>query len=126
VKTLPTISHISLSVLGYEEEGEWVAHALEMDLRGYGKTFSKAVRDLLNLVESQIRFAQFKNQPELIYKQAEPRYWDILGRLKEERIKSLARRKHARPKSEYDAASIDIPPAWMIKSHCSPYCQPDG
>jgi len=30
---------VTLNILGYREESEWVALALEMDLRGCGKTF---------------------------------------------------------------------------------------
>lgn len=67
----------SLNVLGYQEEGEWVALALEMDLRGYGPTFQEATKELHELVTTQIGFARFKRQPELIWKPAEPVYWRL-------------------------------------------------
>ena len=38
---------LSINVLGYREEGQWVALALEMDLRGYGETFEAALRELM-------------------------------------------------------------------------------
>jgi hypothetical protein len=63
---------ITFSVLGYEEDGEWVALALEMDLRGYGATFDNALADLADLVAMQVSFAFHKNQPEMIWKPAEP------------------------------------------------------
>jgi hypothetical protein len=37
---------VTLNIPGYFEDSEWVALALEMDLRGYGKTFYKALEDL--------------------------------------------------------------------------------
>lgn len=62
---------ISLNVLGYQEEqGGWVALALEMDLRGYGETFDEAFEDLAELINMQVSFSRFKGQPELIWKAA--------------------------------------------------------
>ena len=70
--TAPRFFGASLNVLGYREQDEWVALAMEMDLRGYGSTFSEALEELADLVQTQIEFAQFKDQPELIWKPAEP------------------------------------------------------
>jgi hypothetical protein len=67
---------ITLNVLGYQEEGEWVALALEMDLRGYGETFDEAFADLGDLVRMQIAFSRFKGQPELIWKAADPIWFE--------------------------------------------------
>lgn len=67
---------IFLSVLGYEEDGEWVALALEMDLRGYGPTFEEAFSDLRDLVMMQISFALFKGQPGLIEYPADIVWWE--------------------------------------------------
>jgi hypothetical protein len=63
---------VALNILGYFEDSEWVALALEMDLRGYGKTFNKALEDLKGLVAMQIGFALFKGQPEMIWRPADP------------------------------------------------------
>jgi len=68
-------SEVMLNVIGYREDGDWVAVALEMDLRGYGSTFGKATADLADLVSMQMSFARFKNQPELLWRPAEPAYW---------------------------------------------------
>ena len=68
---------IPMSVLGYWEEGEWVALALEMDLRGYGKTFSDAFKNLEEAVEEQICFAVYKQDLGLIQHRAEDRYFKI-------------------------------------------------
>src|SRR5215210_1833598 len=77
-----TPSPVVLNVLGYREDGDWVALALEMDLRGYGSTFGEALQELRDLVATQIRFAQFKGQADLVWKSAEPvwfeRFADVL------------------------------------------------
>jgi hypothetical protein len=66
-----TIMSAQIAVLGYREDGDWVALALEMDLRGYGRTFGEALQELKDLVATQIQFAQFKGQFELMWKPAE-------------------------------------------------------
>ena len=66
------IGNATLNVLRYREDNEWVALALEMDLRGYGKTFNKAVNELQELVAMQISFAHYKGRPEMILKAADP------------------------------------------------------
>ena len=66
---------VFLRILGYEEHGQWVALVLEMDLRGYGRTFNSARAHLEEFVTMQISFAQFKQQPELIWHPAEPGYF---------------------------------------------------
>lgn len=73
-----------LNVLGYQEDGEWVALALEMDLRGYGRTFEAALKELTGLVETQIRFAQFKGQPEMIWKASEPVWFERFRNLSQQ------------------------------------------
>lgn len=52
-----TLTGIFVNVLGYQEDNEWVALALEMDLRGYGATFEEALAELQDLVNMQISFA---------------------------------------------------------------------
>jgi hypothetical protein len=63
---------MALNILGYKEDGEWIALALEMDLRGHGKTWQSALVELNELVAMQVGFAHFKGQPELICKPADP------------------------------------------------------
>ena len=66
------ICNVTLNILEYREDNEWVALALEMDLRGYGKIFNKAVNELQELVALQIGFAHYKGRPEMILKAADP------------------------------------------------------
>lgn len=105
---------IVLNVLGYEEDGEWAALALEMDLRGYGPTFEEAVEELSELVAMQISFASFKDQPEMIWKPAEPIWWDLFATHKQERLFGLARRKAAGTR-EFRVGAM-VPPAHVIEA----------
>ena len=82
-------SDLTLNILGYQEEGEWVALALEMDLRGYGPTFDDALDELDELVTMQLGFAQTKAQPELIWKPAEPVYWGLFEGARRDRLREF-------------------------------------
>src|SRR5947199_10333163 len=81
------------NVLGYREETEWVALALELDLRGYGKTFDEALRELWDLVVTQIGFALFEGQPEMIWRAAEPVWFERFAETRRERLESLLRER---------------------------------
>ena len=54
-------------VLLYSERGEYVAHAIELDLIGAGASPNKALADLRNAVEAQITFAMQMNDPALLH-----------------------------------------------------------
>jgi hypothetical protein len=78
-------------VLGYRDEGEWVALALEMDLRGYGSTFEEAQQDLTDLVAMQMGFARSKGQPELIWKPAEPVWFQLFANTLRQYLDDMSR-----------------------------------
>lgn len=105
-----TLSRVALNVLGYQEEGEWVALALEMDLRGYGQTFVEALEELRDLVSTQIRFAQFKGQPDLVWRTAEPVWFERFADVRRERLHALVQERTPSDPS-YDVASLVIPPS---------------
>lgn len=86
-KAFPCV--INLSVLGYREDDEWVALALEMDLRGYGETFEDAIDDLKDHVAMQISFARFKHDPDLIFRSAESRYFEIFSALQQDAMRAI-------------------------------------
>ncbi len=67
----------AVSVLGErKDDGEWEATALEMDLRGSGKTFEAALEKLHGCVIAQIEFAQSENNPDrLCFSRAPIVYW---------------------------------------------------
>jgi hypothetical protein len=100
----------SLSVLGYQEDGEWVALALEMDLRGYGPTFQQASEELNELVRTQIDFARLKKQAELIWKPAEPIYWRLFEAARRDRLQEFVLSAAPRDPS-YEVAGLPLPAA---------------
>ena len=75
--SFPRSIKLSLRVLIYNEDGERVAHALEMDLKGYGKNNKEAIKKLKELVEMQISYAIYENDPSLISFPAEQKYFAI-------------------------------------------------
>ena len=108
---------IVLNVLGYREEGDWVALALEMDLRGYAATIDEALTELADLVATQMSFARFKRQPEMISKPAEPVYWRLFETAVLDHLRDLAL-DSAPSNPEYKARSLPLPPAHVIAELC--------
>jgi hypothetical protein len=105
---------LTLNVLGYRENDEWVALAMEMDLRGYGPTFEEAVRDLADLVRMQVSFAHFKGQPEMVWKPAEGVWWELFAEVRRNLLEASMRTGHYPPNEDYSIAGIRIPPAHEI------------
>jgi hypothetical protein len=106
---------IALNVLGYQEEqGTWVALALEMDLRGYGDTFDEAFEDLTDLVSMQISFSRFKGQPDMIWKPADPIWFERFAETRRDYMEAILRESPTLSNPEYNIAGLPIPPAHVI------------
>ena len=112
-----------LNVLGYREGSDWVALALEMDLRGYGKTFKAARRELVSLVNMQISFANFKGQPEMILKPADPVWFERFAETRSRLLNSLLAKQGP---SEYATSGIPIPPAHVIANLPNRFTEVNG
>jgi hypothetical protein len=104
----------TIGIIGFEEEGEWVALALEMDLRGYGDTFEAAVEDLSDLVLMQISFSAFKDEPQLLWRPADPVYWELYAEARRQRIELLGREIPDSPEAGIQIGGLPIPPAHVI------------
>lgn len=70
----------TIGVVAVQDGGEWLAVALEMDLQAHGKTHQAALDALAEMVISQIAFAMQKKQPDLVFRDAEPMYWQMYDR----------------------------------------------
>lgn len=118
-KDLQTVE-LSLNILGYQDQeaGEWVALALEMDLRGYGPTFEAALEDLKDLVGMQISFALQKGLPDMIVRPAEPVWFELFASVRSERMRHLG---VASTGDEYQIAGLAIPPAHVIASRAGEF-----
>ena len=106
-------SEVNISVLGFQEGNEWAAIALEMDLRGYGATFEAALAELEELVEMQISFSHFKQDPDLVFHPAEPAYWRLYAQVNQERLRALSNAIED-PDPEYHTGVLSLPPAHVI------------
>lgn len=118
--------NVTISVLSLKEEGEWCAIALEMDLRGYGKTNDEAIRDLLDHVQMQVSFAVSQGKPELIDRPAEGKYWEMFSQLKRKALMDLAT-PSVKPQKRTSWASdiplfkgmLHVPPAQKFERVCA-------
>jgi len=63
-------------LISQEDDGEFCAHALELDLLGYGKTEDKAISELLATIQCQISFARSKNDDGLLPFRAPQEFYD--------------------------------------------------
>ena len=79
----------SVNVLGFKEEDEWCALGLEVDIRGYGHTFEEACADLTDLITYQISFSMYKDQTELIFHPADPKFFNIFNIIKDKQQHKL-------------------------------------
>lgn len=114
-----------LSILGYREDGEWVALVLEMDLRGYGATWEEALQEVQELVVMQISFAYEKGQPEMIWKDAEPEYWEHFRQA--QRAGVVAPPADATSdQPEYHAGGLKVPPPHVIAAQKNRYMPANG
>lgn len=73
------INQVNISVLGYREDGDWIALALEFDLIGHGDTPEEALDSLIGAVTAQIEFACEKNDPGLLDFPAEEKYFKLFN-----------------------------------------------
>lgn len=119
----PEYLEATLNILGYREEGEWVALALEMDLRGYGDSWEAALDELGDLVLMQISFAHSKNQPEMIWRDAEDQYWQMF---REVQRAQLFRAFKADGTEERHAGGMSIPAPHVIAAHKERFSLADG
>ena len=97
---------MNLRVLGYKEDGEWCALCLEMDLRGYGKTFEDALKELSAAVLNQFTFAIQMDNPDLLLRKAEIKYFSLYYRL---RRKALADYIRGASESDQDHRLVELP-----------------
>lgn len=97
-----------VNVLGYQEEGKWVALVLEMDIRGYGPTFDKALKELIELVEMQISFAYQNDKPELVWHPADPEWFQVYNHVQAQKL------RRAPVTRDYEARGLPIPPPHVI------------
>lgn len=116
VSEKPAYFEATINVLGYQEEGEWVALALEMDLRGYGDTWEGALDDLRDVVLMQISFAHFKGEVDMIWHRAEDQYWEKFTEIQRTKLTSALADGVERGEPTHHAGGLALPPAYMVEA----------
>lgn len=78
---------LTIRVLVYKEDDQFVAHALEFDILGYGETEAAAKKNLTILLDNQLSFAACKNSPESVYFPAPKEFFDRWDKANQAKIK---------------------------------------
>lgn len=101
---------MTFRVLGYQESDDhWVAHCLETDIVGYGKSFKKAVDDLVELTTLQISFAIQKKEMALLDRPASASIHEQYNLIFSKQIQSLPKKKSVDPKRRVTSIPIATP-----------------
>ena len=74
-------------VLIYKEDDQFVAHALDFDLLGYGDTEDKAKAELEKVVQNQISFAACKEMTEMVNFPAPEEYFERWEEIKRAQLR---------------------------------------
>lgn len=76
-----------LNILTWQEEGQYFAHCLELDICGYGKTLHDALHLLAQLIDDQMEFS--KTHHTQLFHPAPPEYWQKVYEIQANRIQQF-------------------------------------
>jgi len=80
---------LTIRVLIYKEREQYVAHALEFDILGYGESEAAAKKELTNLLDNQLSFAACQDAPESVYFPAPKEFFDRWDKANQAKIKGI-------------------------------------
>ena len=104
------VGNVHLRILGIHEEDQWCAIALELSLRGYGKTFKEACDDLKETILVQARYALEHYQSiDHILIPAESHYFDMHANAEREELRNHFSKRTPSEPSKYVTGSMPIP-----------------
>lgn len=106
----------TVSVLGFREDGSWVALALEMDIRGYGDTFEEALEEMAECIDMQVNFSTFKGQPDMIFHPAAPEYFNLFAQVRGDFLRAAATATDTSD-MEYQIGGIPVPHPHVIENN---------
>lgn len=78
---------LSIRVLVYKEDDRFVAHALELDILGYGDTEREAKKELESLLANQLSFAACLEKPEIVNFPAPQEFFDRWERANQAKLR---------------------------------------
>ena len=99
----------TINVLGVREDDAWCAIALEMSLRGYGRTFEAALDALREAIEAQVSFAVQQDSLDRIFMPAEPHYFKLYADMKREALKRKLLNRSQPGLPDYRVGDIPLP-----------------
>lgn len=103
---------LTLNVLGYAEGNEYVALALEMDLRGFGASLEEAMDDLMRQVVLQLSFAlHMHNSLDMAFFPAEPIWFERFAEARQVALRALT----ADDGTEFQACGLPVPAPHVIR-----------
>ena len=76
------VQNLQVSVLFYIENGQYAAHCLEMDLRGWGNSFKEAKEELVGMIRAQVSFALQMRDISLLDRPADEKYFRLFRETK--------------------------------------------
>ncbi|VAW63651.1 hypothetical protein MNBD_GAMMA10-2973 [hydrothermal vent metagenome] len=87
------ICETPINILGFfnENEGVWSAVALELDLWGYGETKEESIEELVEMIQAQQSFSEFKENPDLLLRSAPAMYFHMYAQAHEEALRANIR-----------------------------------
>jgi len=100
---------LALSILIYDEDGRRVAHCLEMDLKGRGKSDRAALKELSELVLMQVSFAVQRDEKGLIYHPAEKKYFEIFREIQTKALSAYPAVPKPSKKSRFSISQMLLP-----------------
>ena len=100
---------VMVCVLGYVEEGDYVAHALEMDIIGVGDSWEEALEELKGNLEAQVSVAQDLGDDSVLFRPAPAHLFKRFKQAQEAQLRSLVRQPAKRPAHRHRATAIAVP-----------------
>ena len=98
-----------VSVLGYLEDGDWVAHALEMNVIGVGDTWEEALSVLDENIRAQVSFAKYRGDDSLIFQPAPAEFFRKFREAREAELRALVSQKRNNLPNFHRSGSLGIP-----------------
>jgi len=120
----PHFFDLSIRVLHYIEDGECVAHALELDLVGTGETFKEAEKDLVDAIVCQVTFAAQQNDPDLLAFPAPPEYFEKWEAAQNEALKAVTTGTTG-DRWKVNASAVQIPARLLRQASKRPFTRND-
>ena len=98
-----------INVLGFfnEDDGVWSVVALELDLWGFGDSKEESLQELVEIIEMQVNFSEYKENPELLLHPAPAMYFRMHAQASENALRANA--FHREQEEDTFAGGIPFP-----------------